>query len=98
MWTFDLAQTKAGQELIALYREKYEKVGKKRGERIGKRIGKKIFIRREIDRIQDLYSKGLLTDSLYKELLEPLQSKLAMLESVVIPDAPHEETGASAVS
>ncbi len=86
MWNFDLAKTKAGQELYSM------------GEGNGVKIGERRTILEEIDRIQALKSKGAMADSLYKELIEPLKTKLAMLESVVMQDLEHEETGASAVS
>ncbi len=60
--------------------------------------GKLEHIMEEIDRIKDLYSKGLFTDSAYKELIEPLKNELAKLEAIVIQDVSPDETGASAVS
>ncbi len=90
MWNFDLAKTKAGQELMVMNKEKYEKIGEKRGERR--------TIIQEIDRIQALYSKGAFTDSAYKELIEPLRNELAKLETVATPDIGFVETGVSAIS
>ncbi len=78
MWNFDLAKTKAGQELMS--------------------IVEKRNIVDEINRIQDLYSKGAFADSVYKKLIEPLEKKLAMLENVAMQDLEHEETGAAAIS
>ena len=52
----------------------------------------------EIDRIEDMKSEGLLTDSLYKKLIVPLKEKLAMLEAIVIQDVSPDETGAYAIS
>ncbi len=98
MWNFDLAKTKAGQELMVMNKEKYEKNGKKIGEKIGEKIGKRRTIMQEIDRIKALYSKGIFTDSAYKELIEPLKHELAKLEPVTTPDIGFEETGASAIS
>ncbi len=86
MWHFDLAKTKAGQELYSM------------GEGKGVKIGEKRLIIREIDRVKNLYSKGIFTDSAYKELIEPLKNELAKLEAIVPPDAESAELEASAVS
>ncbi len=61
-------------------------------------IGEKRNVMEEIDRIQDLYSKGTFADSVYKKLIGPLEKKLAMLETVATRDLEHDETGAAAVS
>ncbi len=82
MWNFDLAKTKAGQELISMTKEKWVKR----------------TILEEIDRIKAMKSKGVLTDSLYEEFIGPLEKKMAMLETVGMRDLEHQETGASAIS
>ncbi len=61
-------------------------------------IGEKRTIVEEMDRIKAMKSKGVMTDSLYKELIGPLEKKLAKLETVIPRDIEHEETGAAAVS
>ncbi len=50
----------------------------------------------EIGRIEAFKSKGLLTDSLYNELIGPLEIKLAMLESGATRGVDLGEIGASA--
>ncbi|MCP4622539.1 MAG: HigA family addiction module antidote protein [bacterium] len=90
MWHFDLAKTKAGQQLYSM--------GDKNGEKRGIKRGKIENILEEIDRIQTLRSNGAMTDSLYKELIEPLQTKLAMLETVATRGVESGATGSPATS
>ncbi len=73
-------------------------MGEGNGVKIGEKRGEKRTIMEEIDRIQAFKSKGVLTDSLYKELIGPLEIKLAMLENVATRGVESGETGASAVS
>ncbi len=82
MWKFDLAKTKAGRQLYSM----------------GDKNGEQRSIPREIDRVKNLYSKGIFTDSAYKELIVPLKNELAKLEAMVPPDAESAEFEASAVS
>ncbi len=90
MWNFDLAKTKAGQELYLM--------GDKNGEKRGEKRGEKKTIMEEIDRIKAIKSKGVLTDSLYEEFIAPLEKKLATLETVDIRNLEHRETGTAAIS